>query len=193
MHDVAVIGARGFGGALCARIVDRHPSLRLAAATARERAGQRHDELYARYGVKAVLEEFDPDAIAERAEAALVAYPHKAAAGAVSALRERGLKVVDLSADFRLDRERYERWYQPHQAPELLDEAVYGLPEAAPRADPRGASWWRARAATPPRRCWRCCRCRAHRGDGGGHQGRRVGRRARGHGRDPLRLGRSTT
>ena len=106
MHDVAVIGARGFGGALCARIVDRHPSLRLVAATARDQSGQRHDELYARYGVKTVLEEFDPNSIADRAEAALVAYPHKAAAGAVSALRERGVKVVDLSADFRLDRER---------------------------------------------------------------------------------------
>ena len=46
-----------------------------------------------------------PDAVAERADAALVAYPHKAAAPAVKALRERGLKVVDLSADFRLDRE----------------------------------------------------------------------------------------
>ena len=46
------------------------------------------------------------------------------------ALRERGLKVVDLSADFRLDRESYEHWYQPHEAPELLGEAVYGLPEA---------------------------------------------------------------
>jgi N-acetyl-gamma-glutamyl-phosphate reductase len=130
VRDVAVIGARGFGGALCARIVDRHPSLRLAAATARGGAGGRHDELYARYRVKTVLEEFDPDAIAARAEAALVAYPHKAAAGAVRALRERGLKVVDLSADFRLDRERYEHWYQPHEAPELLSEAVYGLPEA---------------------------------------------------------------
>ena len=130
MPDVAVIGARGFGGALCARIVDRHPSLRLTAATARAGAGLRHDELYARYGVQTVLEEFKPDAIAERAEAALVAYPHKAAAPAVRALRERGLKVVDLSADFRLDRESYEHWYQPHEAPELLSQAVYGLPEA---------------------------------------------------------------
>ena len=129
MHDVAVIGARGFGGALCAHLVDRHPSLRLAAATARAGAGKRHDELYARYGVTAVLEEFEPDAVAGRAEAALVAYPHKAAAPAVRALRERGLKVVDLSADFRLDQARYERWYQPHEAPELLAESVYGLPE----------------------------------------------------------------
>ena len=76
------------------------------------------------------MEEFDPDRVADRARAALVAYPHKAAAPAVRALRERGLKVVDLSADFRLDRERYERWYQPHEAPELIAEAVYGLPEA---------------------------------------------------------------
>ena len=56
----------------------------------------------------------------------------------MKALRERGLKVVDLSADFRLDRERYERWYQPHEAPELLDEAVYGLTEAH-REEIRGA------------------------------------------------------
>ena len=127
---VAVLGATGFGGALCARLVDRHPSLELTVATARAEAGRAHDELYPRYGVRQVLEEFDPDAVAERADAALVAYPHKTAAGAVKQLRDRGLKVVDLSADFRLDRETYERWYQPHEAPELLGEAVYGLPEA---------------------------------------------------------------
>ena len=109
------------------------------AATARAEAGRRHDEIYPRYGVERVLEVFDADAVAERAQAALVAYPHKAAAPAVEALRERGLKVVDLSADFRLDRESYERWYQPHEAPELLAEAVYGLPEAH-REEIRGAS-----------------------------------------------------
>jgi N-acetyl-gamma-glutamyl-phosphate reductase len=102
----------------------------LTVATARAEAGRRHDELYPRYGVANVLEVFDADAVAERADAALVAYPHKTAARAVKELRERRLKVVDLSADFRLDRASYERWYQPHEAPELLDEAVYGLPEA---------------------------------------------------------------
>jgi N-acetyl-gamma-glutamyl-phosphate reductase len=128
-HRVAVVGAGGFGGAVCAYIVQRHPALELTALTARSDAGSRHDEVYARYRVPLTMEEFDPGAIAERADAALVAYPHKAAALAVKALRERGLKVVDLSADFRLDRARYEHWYQPHEAPELLDEAVYGLPE----------------------------------------------------------------
>jgi N-acetyl-gamma-glutamyl-phosphate reductase len=127
---VAVVGASGYGGAVGAMLLHRHPSLELTAVTARADAGKRHDEVYPRYRVPLVLEQFDPDAVAERADAALVAYPHKAAAPAVQALRERGLKVVDLSADFRLGRESYEHWYQPHEAPDLLADAVYGLPEA---------------------------------------------------------------
>jgi N-acetyl-gamma-glutamyl-phosphate reductase len=126
---VAVVGATGYAGALCAALVQRHPSLELTAVTARSDAGKRLDYLYPRYGVPLVLEELDPDRIAERAEAALVAYPHGAAAPAVKALRERGLKVADLSADFRLSLDAYERYYGPHPAPELLPEAVYGLTE----------------------------------------------------------------
>jgi N-acetyl-gamma-glutamyl-phosphate reductase len=128
-HRLAVVGAAGFGGALTAAILNRHPSIELTAVTGRSEAGRRHDDLYPRYRVPLVMEEFDADRIAERAGAAVVAYPHGAAAPTVRALRERGLKVVDLSADFRLDRERYERWYRPHPAPELLGEAVYGLTE----------------------------------------------------------------
>jgi N-acetyl-gamma-glutamyl-phosphate reductase len=126
----AVIGASGYGGAVAAAILNRHPEVELTAVTARSEAGRRHDDLYPAYRVPLTMEEFDPDRVAERADAAVVAYPHKAAAGAVEALRGRGLKVVDLSADFRLDQSAYERWYQPHEAPQLLAEAVYGLPEA---------------------------------------------------------------
>jgi N-acetyl-gamma-glutamyl-phosphate reductase len=129
-HRVAVVGAGGFGGALCARLVHRHPALELTMLTARSDAGNRHDEVYRRYRVPVEMEEFDADRVAERADAALVAYPHKAAALAVKALRERGLRVVDLSADFRLGQAAYEHWYQPHEAPELLEQSVYGLPEA---------------------------------------------------------------
>jgi N-acetyl-gamma-glutamyl-phosphate reductase len=129
VHRIAVVGASGFAGALAADIVNRHPSLELAAVTARADAGRRLDSVYPRYRVPLELVSFDPDSIAARADAAIVGYPHKAAAEAVSALRQRGLKVVDLSADFRLDRESYERYYQPHEAPGLLDEAVYGLTE----------------------------------------------------------------
>ena len=129
MHRVAVVGASGYAGALCAYLVQRHPSLELTDVTARSDVGARHEELYPRYGVELALGEFDPERIAERADAALVAYPHGAAATAVRDLRERGLKVVDLSADFRLDQESYEEWYAEHGAPELIDEAVYGLTE----------------------------------------------------------------
>jgi N-acetyl-gamma-glutamyl-phosphate reductase len=127
---VAVVGAAGFAGALAAAIVDRHPSLELSAVTARADAGRRLSDVYPRHRVDMELEGFEPDAVAEGAEAAFVAYPHGASAPAVSALRERGLKVVDLSADFRLSRQLYETHYQPHEAPELLEGAVYGLPEA---------------------------------------------------------------
>jgi N-acetyl-gamma-glutamyl-phosphate reductase len=139
MTRVAVIGATGYAGALAAAIVHTHPSLELTAVTGRSDVGMPHYELYAHYRVPLELEEFDADAIAARADAALVAYPHKAAAPAVRALRERGLKVVDLSADFRLDQTRYEAYYQPHEAPELLSEAVYGLTELH-RDAVRGAS-----------------------------------------------------
>jgi N-acetyl-gamma-glutamyl-phosphate reductase len=130
---VAVVGATGFAGALSAAIVDRHPSLALTCVTARSDVGLRLDQVHPRHRVALELEPFDPDAVAARADAALVAYPHGASAPAVQELRERGLKVVDLSADFRVDRERYERYYGPHPAPGLLAEAVYGLPELGRR------------------------------------------------------------
>ena len=97
--------------------------------TARSDAGRRLDHIYPRHRVRMELEHFDPDVVAGRADAAMVAYPHGAAAPVVEALLNRGMKVVDLSADFRLDRARYERYYQPHEAPGLIGRAVYGLPE----------------------------------------------------------------
>jgi N-acetyl-gamma-glutamyl-phosphate reductase len=136
---VAVVGAAGFGGAVAASIVDRHPLLELTALTARSDAGKRLRDVYPRHRVGLTMEEFDAARIAEAADAAIVGYPHKAAAPVVRGLRERGLKVVDLSADFRLSRELYEREYQPHEAPELLDGAVYGLPELGHREAIAGA------------------------------------------------------
>jgi N-acetyl-gamma-glutamyl-phosphate reductase len=129
VHRVAVLGAAGFAGALAAAIVERHPRLDLTLITARSDAGRRLDHLYPRYRVRRELETYDADAVAERADAAIVAYPHGAAAPVVEDLRRRGLKVVDLSADFRVSRELYERYYQPHEAPALLEESVYGMPE----------------------------------------------------------------
>ena len=138
MPNVAVMGASGFAGALCAAIVERHPGLELEVVTARTDAGRLLSDLYPRYRVDRKLETFDADSVAEACDAALVAYPHGASGPVVEELRTRGLKVVDLSADFRVPLELYERWYGPHPAPRLLDEAVYGLTELR-RDEIRGA------------------------------------------------------
>jgi len=126
---VLVAGASGFAGALAAALVWAHPRLELVAASSRSDAGARLDRLYPRYRVPIELSELDLDA-AGKLDAAIVAYPHGAAAPVVAALRERGALVVDLSADFRLrDAETYREWYGDPGAPELLGEAVYGLTE----------------------------------------------------------------
>ncbi len=124
-----VAGASGFAGALAAEIAWHHPRLELARATSRSDAGKRVGELYPRYRVPLELVELDVER-AEDCDAAIVAYPHGAAAPVVAALRELGLLVVDLSADFRLrDPAVYREWYGELAAPELLAGAVYGLPE----------------------------------------------------------------
>jgi N-acetyl-gamma-glutamyl-phosphate reductase len=126
---VLVAGASGFTGALAAQIVWRHPDLKLVAVTSRSDAGTRLDRLYPRYRVPLELTELELDSL-EGIDAAIVAYPHGAAAPTVAALRAAGALVVDLSADFRLrDLATYERWYGEHGAPDLLEGAVYGLTE----------------------------------------------------------------
>ena len=126
---VIVAGATGFAGALAAHLLWRHPSFELVAVTGRSELGRPLAELYPRYRVPLSVQELDTDGLAS-VDAAIVAYPHAAAAPTVAALREAGARVVDLSADFRLrSLETYERWYGPHPRPELIEQAVYGLTE----------------------------------------------------------------
>ena len=128
-HSAAVFGAAGFTGALGARLLYRHPDFELTTVTARSDVGRRLDELYPHHRVPLTLEELDLDRHAD-VEAAIVAYPHGASASLVADLRRRGVRVVDLSADFRLrDPATYELWYREHPVPGMIDEAVYGLPE----------------------------------------------------------------
>lgn len=126
---VLVAGASGLAGALAAAIVWRHPRLELVQVTSRSEAGKRLDHLHPRHRVPLELTELDVDR-AEECDAAIVGYPHGASASVVAGLRELGLLVVDLSADFRLrDLNVYADWYGELAAPELLGEAVYGLTE----------------------------------------------------------------
>lgn len=138
MPSAIVVGASGYTGALAASLLQRHPRFDLAAVTSRSDAGTRVSDLYPHHRVRLRLEELDV-ARHGQVDAAVVAYPHGAAAPVVAALREREVRVVDLSADFRLrDLEVYEQWYVPHPHPELMWEAVYGLPELR-RAQIEGA------------------------------------------------------
>jgi N-acetyl-gamma-glutamyl-phosphate reductase len=126
---VLVAGATGFAGALAAHLLWRHPGFELVGVTGRSDVGRPLEELYPRYRVPLPVEELDPSR-AEGLDAAVVAYPHAAAAPTVAALRAAGARVVDLSADFRLGSlETYEHWYGDHPRPELLADSVYGLTE----------------------------------------------------------------
>ncbi len=135
---VLVAGATGFAGALAAHLVWRHPRFDLVAVTGRSDVGTPLGELYPRYRVPLVLEELDLNRYSE-VDGAIVAYPHAASAPVVASLRAKGVRVCDLSADFRLSElSTYEQWYGPHSHPELLGGAVYGLPELH-REELRGA------------------------------------------------------
>ena len=124
-----VAGATGFTGALAAHLLWRHPHFELVAVTGRSELGRPLGEVYPRYRVPLEIEQLDPEAL-EGIDAAIVAYPHAAAAPTVAALRERAIRVVDLSADFRLrSLASYEQWYGEHPRADLLADAVYGLTE----------------------------------------------------------------
>ena len=128
MPSVAVLGASGYAGAIAATLLHRHPHFDLRHVTARSESGAVLEAIHPRTRVPLLLEDYDPDVQGD-VDAALVCWPHGVSAPAVAALRERGVRVVDLSADFRLrDRAVYDHWYGPHGAPELFGEAVYGLP-----------------------------------------------------------------
>ncbi len=129
---VLVAGATGFAGALAAHLIWRHPRMELAAVTGRSEIGSALQDLYPQYRVPLEIQELEEpllDSLGDL-QAAVVGYPHAAAAPTVGMLRGRGMRVVDLSADFRLaDLAAYESWYGAHPRPDLLPQAVYGLTE----------------------------------------------------------------
>jgi len=126
---VLVAGATGFAGALAAELLWRHPGFELVALSGRSNVGRPLEALYPRYRVPLAVQELDPERPPDVA-AAVVAYPHAVAAPTVAGLHAHGVRVVDLSADFRLrSLATYEHWYGPHPHPELLEQSAYGLTE----------------------------------------------------------------
>lgn len=132
MVRVAIAGASGYTGFELIRILSSHPEVELKAITSRAQAGQRLDEFYPgfRGHCGLVFGNTVPEALVSDTDIVFTALPHQAAMDLVPDLLARGVRVVDLSADYRFrDVRVYEAWYQPHKTPELLAEAVYGLPE----------------------------------------------------------------
>lgn len=132
MLKVAVIGATGYSGIELIRLLLHHPQVEITALCSRQYANENIAHVFPSLAdhIDCICEEVDPDALAEKADVVFTAVPHKTAMDVVPDLLERGVRVVDLSADFRLhDVGVYQEWYQEHSCPELIAEAAYGLPE----------------------------------------------------------------
>jgi len=130
---VAIVGASGYAARELIRILLSHPRVRITVATSRQDEAPRLDALHPSLTRQTDLacETFDADRIANHASFAFLALPHTASLAVVPALRERNVRVIDLSADYRLsDPQVYADWYgHPHTDLLGLKHAVYGLPE----------------------------------------------------------------
>lgn len=132
MLKVAIVGASGYTGLELIRLLDRHPQVEIVCATSEQSAGKRISDIFPtlRGRCDLLLEPLDPAAIVAKSDLIFTALPHQAAMRVVPAFLAAGKKVVDLSADYRLhDPAVYAAWYEAHLNPELLPEAVFGLPE----------------------------------------------------------------
>ena len=128
MLKVGIINVTGYAGMELARLLRFHQEVELVGVTGRSSAGRQLDQTFPH------LDQMDLPIVERDAldgiDVAFSALPHKASAEACIGALEKGAKVIDISADFRLhDVSEYEAWYQPHPAPQYLEEAVYGLTE----------------------------------------------------------------
>lgn len=133
--NVGLVGITGYAGMELARLLAGHPSMRLTMACSRAEAGKRLGEFYPFLehmpGADVIISIFEPREAAQHCDLVFLAVPAGTAMDMAAPLLEAGVKVVDLSADFRIhDAGVYERWYKnEHHSKELLRWAVYGLPE----------------------------------------------------------------
>jgi N-acetyl-gamma-glutamyl-phosphate reductase (EC 1.2.1.38)/N2-acetyl-L-aminoadipate semialdehyde dehydrogenase (EC 1.2.1.-) len=144
MVKVSIVGASGYVGGELIRILVRHPSVELVSLSSRQYAGEyvhkAHPNLKGILSTRFTGE--DPVTVASKADLVFLALPHKASVKVVPEIIKLGVKIVDMSADFRLkDPEQYKIWYNyEHPYPDLLQKFVYGLPELH-RDELKGANY----------------------------------------------------
>jgi N-acetyl-gamma-glutamyl-phosphate reductase len=132
MIKTAIIGASGYSGEELIRILASHPECEISIITSRQYAGEPVGTVFPRFSwMDLKFSKPDIEEIKKEAEVVFLALPHGLAAEYAEPLFNAGLKVIDISADFRVrDTEVYKKYYKvDHPAPELLKNAVYGLPE----------------------------------------------------------------
>ncbi|MBX3612809.1 MAG: N-acetyl-gamma-glutamyl-phosphate reductase [Burkholderiaceae bacterium] len=132
MIKVGIVGGTGYTGVELLRLLAQHPQAELVAITSRKETGMPVAEMFPSLRGRVKLAFADPaEAPLDRCDVVFFATPHGVAMSQARELLAAGVKVIDLAADFRLkDTAEFERWYKmPHACPDILAEAVYGLPE----------------------------------------------------------------
>jgi N-acetyl-gamma-glutamyl-phosphate reductase len=132
MIRVSIVGSTGYTGGELLRYLIRHPEVTLVHLTSESFVGQPIHQMhkFLKGRSRLICEKLNISAVAKDSDLVFLGLPHSAAAITAAAFLEKGVKVVDLSADFRIrDLKVYEKWYGKHPRPSLVKEAVYGLPE----------------------------------------------------------------
>lgn len=141
MINVGIIGGSGYTGGELLRLLHFHPQVEVTQITSREHAGHYVHTVHPTMRNVSQLQFIHPDII-QACDLLFLALPHGTTARQIDQFAQLTPKIIDLSADFRLNTpEAYQQWYgEPHPAPEWLDRFVYGLPERN-REQLRGASY----------------------------------------------------
>lgn len=130
--SVGVIGPTGYTGLELVRLLAGHPKVAITSLVSRSSVGEKFSSLFPSFlgKVDLVCESLNVKKISSKVDVVFSCLPHHESMAVVKAFRSRGVRVLDLSADFRLKKvATYEQWYGKHTQKNLLSEAVYGLPE----------------------------------------------------------------
>ncbi len=132
MIEVAIVGGTGYTGVELLRLLIQHPLVQIKMITSRSKAGIRVDELFPTlHGKTDLIFEEPNQAALKKCDVVFFATPHGVAMNYIPDLWDSSVRIIDLGADFRLQSiDSWQKWYKTeHSCPELLNEAVYGLPE----------------------------------------------------------------
>lgn len=158
---IGIVGATGYTGVELLRLLSSHPNAEVTAVTSRSEAGIAVADYFSSLrGIYDLAFQTPEDAGLDRCDLVFFATPNGVAMKEAPSLVEKGVRVIDLSADFRIrDIPTWEQWYKmTHAAPQLVSQAVYGCVNFTKTTSPKPC-WWLIQAATLPAFPCPYCRC----------------------------------